>query len=69
MPKVKTLLNLKPSAMPEHPPCAFCGSKQTEFVALFGQFLLVSQYYCRNCHSAFEWCKWQAEEENMKRDA
>jgi hypothetical protein len=48
--------------MPDHPPCAFCGSQETEFMALFGQFLLVSQYYCRHCHSAFDWCKLQDEE-------
>ncbi len=30
-------------------------------MSLFGQFLLVSQYYCNGCHSAFEWCKWQDE--------
>lgn len=63
MPKLKELLNLKPADVPDHPPCAFCGSEQTEFMALFGQFLLVSQYYCHGCHSVFEWCKWQVEEQ------
>jgi hypothetical protein len=62
MTKLKDLLITKPPDVPDHPPCAFCGSQETEFMALFGQFLLVSQYYCQNCHSVFEWCKWQAEE-------
>ena len=59
MTKLKALVDLKPAGMPDHPACAFCSSEETEFMALFGQFLLVSQYYCRNCHSAFEWCKLQ----------
>jgi hypothetical protein len=59
MSKLEKLLNLKPPELPDHPPCAFCGSRETEFMALFGQFLLVSQYYCRACHSAFEWLKHQ----------
>lgn len=61
MAKLKDLINTKPPDVPDHPPCAFCGSEKTEFMALFGQFLLVSQYYCSNCHSVFEWCKWQDE--------
>jgi hypothetical protein len=60
--KLKDLIENRPPEMPDHPPCAFCGSQETEFMALFGQFLLVSQYYCRHCHSAFEWCKLQDEE-------
>jgi hypothetical protein len=68
MKRLKDLLEPKPPEMPDHPPCAFCGSRETEFMALFGQFLLVSQYYCRHCHSAFEWCKLQDEGE-MGRDA
>jgi hypothetical protein len=60
--KLKDLLENCPPEMPDHPPCAFCGSQETEFMALFGQFLLVSQYYCRHCHSAFDWCKLQDEE-------
>jgi len=68
MAKLKDLLNTKPPEMPDHPPCAFCGSEETEFMALFGQFLLVSQYYCHQCGSVFEWCKLQDEGE-MKREA
>lgn len=38
--------------------CPFCGSLDTELMALFGSQMLTSQYYCRNCHSAFEAVKW-----------
>jgi ring-1,2-phenylacetyl-CoA epoxidase subunit PaaD len=35
-------------------PCPFCGSRETTLLALFGQFLLTSQYYCEGCRSVFE---------------
>ncbi len=38
--------------------CPFCNSTDTEMIALFGMQLMTSQYYCRNCHSAFEGVKW-----------
>jgi hypothetical protein len=41
-------------------PCAFCDSTDTELIALFGQFLLSSQFYCNNCHSVFEAVRWKA---------
>lgn len=41
--------------------CAFCDSTDTELISLFGQFLLASQYYCRNCHSVFEAVRWTEE--------
>lgn len=41
-------------------PCAFCDSTDTELIALFGQFLLGSQFYCNNCHSVFEAVRWKA---------
>lgn len=34
--------------------CPYCKSKNTECVALFGPVLLTSQYYCKDCLSAFE---------------
>jgi hypothetical protein len=61
MGKLGELLNVRPEGAPEHPACAYCGSEDTEFMALFGQFLLVSQYYCRSCRSPFDWCKLQDE--------
>jgi ring-1,2-phenylacetyl-CoA epoxidase subunit PaaD len=39
--------------------CPFCESTETEMIALFGQQMMTSQYYCRNCHSAFEAVKWE----------
>ncbi len=38
--------------------CPFCGSAETEMIALFGMQMMTSQYYCRHCHSAFEAVKW-----------
>jgi ring-1,2-phenylacetyl-CoA epoxidase subunit PaaC len=38
--------------------CPFCGSGNTELISLFGSTSLTSQYYCRECRSAFEQVKW-----------
>jgi DNA-directed RNA polymerase subunit RPC12/RpoP len=37
--------------------CPYCGSQQTEIFSLFGQQLLTLQYYCRTCHTPFEYVK------------
>ncbi|HLB46835.1 MAG: hypothetical protein AABZ58_10725 [Chloroflexota bacterium] len=42
--------------------CPFCGSTETEFFSLFGQFLLTSQYYCRNCRTVFDVVRWTEDE-------
>lgn len=34
--------------------CPWCGSEETEPMALFGAHLLVEQHYCRACHTPFE---------------
>lgn len=34
--------------------CPFCGSDQTEPYSMFGSTLLMTQHYCRACHSVFE---------------
>jgi hypothetical protein len=39
--------------------CAFCDSTDTEMIALFGGFLLASQYYCNGCHTVFEVVRWK----------
>lgn len=39
--------------------CPFCGSAETELFALFSQFLLTSQYYCRSCKTVFDVVRWQ----------
>jgi hypothetical protein len=36
------------------PPCPYCESRDTELLALFGQQLLTSQYYCNSCRTPFE---------------
>lgn len=41
--------------------CPFCNSTETEMFALFGQFLLASQYYCRNCRTVFDVVRWEDE--------
>lgn len=38
--------------------CPFCKSRDTEMIALFGQQMMTSQYYCNNCHTGFEAVKW-----------
>lgn len=47
---------------PEPVRCAHCDSRETEMIALFGQSLMVSQYYCHACHSVFEAVRWTEEE-------
>jgi len=39
--------------------CPFCASLETELFALFSQFLLCSQYYCRSCKTVFDVVRWQ----------
>ena len=34
--------------------CPFCGSTDTELIALFGSQLSTSQHQCRTCHTYFE---------------
>ncbi|MBV9278520.1 MAG: hypothetical protein JOZ41_00415 [Chloroflexi bacterium] len=34
--------------------CPYCGSHDTEFFSLFGQQLLMVQYYCNACRTPFE---------------
>ncbi len=44
----------------EHMPqveCAFCGSSDTEPTGIYGCHMMLSQYYCRGCHSSFEWVR------------
>lgn len=35
--------------------CPFCGSTDTEALAIFGSQLSTQQYYCRACHTPFQW--------------
>ncbi len=46
--------------------CPFCSSTETEFFSLFSQFLLTSQYYCRNCRTVFDVVRWTEEESSSE---
>lgn len=37
--------------------CPFCRSTETELLSLFGSQLSTAQYYCRTCHTPFEYMK------------
>lgn len=37
--------------------CPFCRSTDTELLSLFGAQLSTTQYYCRACHTPFEYVK------------
>ncbi|HLZ21623.1 MAG TPA: hypothetical protein VKQ30_05840 [Ktedonobacterales bacterium] len=37
--------------------CPFCRSSDTEPMSLFGSQLSTKQYYCRACHTPFEYIK------------
>ncbi|WP_444544705.1 PaaD-like zinc ribbon domain-containing protein [Siminovitchia terrae] len=41
------------------PRCSFCESEDVSRMASFGTAQLVSQYYCNNCRSVFEFIRWQ----------
>lgn len=43
--------------------CAFCDSTDVELFSLYGQTLLGTQYYCRNCRSIFEAIRYDEEDE------
>lgn len=50
--------SLTSEAMPASVPCPFCDGTETEQFSAFGSALSVSQYYCRDCRTVFEWMKW-----------
>jgi transposase-like protein len=50
----------------ERPHCSFCGSDNVERIAAFGTAQLVRQYYCNNCHSVFEYIRWQDEDKEAE---
>lgn len=39
--------------------CPFCASAETELFAMFSQFLLACQYYCRGCRTVFDVVRWE----------
>jgi hypothetical protein len=44
--------------LPDSVPCPFCEGDDTELHSAFGPQLSVATYWCRTCHSPFEWIKW-----------
>lgn len=50
---------LHSDALPESARCPFCGGRETEQFSAFGSALSTSQYYCRRCHTVFEFMKRQ----------
>lgn len=45
--------------LPSAVECPFCAGLKTELHSGFGSQLSVATYWCRTCHTAFEWIKWQ----------
>ncbi len=45
--------------LPDRVECPFCCAKQTELHSPFGSQLSVATYWCRSCHTAFEFMKAQ----------
>lgn len=56
-----TASDLTPGAaelgLPDSVACPFCGGAQTELHSAFGSRLSFATYWCRPCHSAFEWLR------------
>jgi hypothetical protein len=46
--------------------CPFCNSADNELFSLFGQTLIGTQYYCRNCHTVFEVVRWEERDDEEK---
>lgn len=46
--------------------CSFCDSTDVMKLSIFGTAQLVSQYYCNQCKSVFEFIRWQKEKEANK---
>ena len=52
--------------------CVFCDSDEVDLFSLYGQTLLGSQYYCRDCRSIFEVVRFddadlESDEKEMKK--
>lgn len=45
--------------LPRQVRCPFCDGDETELHSPFGTALSVATYWCRRCHTAFEWVKWE----------
>ncbi|WP_176713782.1 hypothetical protein [Pseudobacillus wudalianchiensis] len=47
--------------------CSFCDSEDVNKLSQFGTAQLVSQFYCNNCQSVFEFIRWQDEVHNREK--
>lgn len=54
--------------LPEEVECPFCDGRETELHSPFGTALSVATYWCRSCHTAFEWVKWKEAESDPAAD-
>jgi formate dehydrogenase maturation protein FdhE len=45
------------------PHCPFCDSTDVAMMSPFGTAQLVRQFYCNACKSAFEFIRWQTDED------
>lgn len=50
--------SILPAGLPDHPPCPFCGGRDTAIFSAFGSQLSVATYWCEGCRSPFEFMKW-----------
>jgi hypothetical protein len=57
--------------MPKSVTCPFCEGTDTELHSPFGGQASVATYWCRRCHTAFDWIKWgqRHSERDDRRDA
>lgn len=46
-------------AMADRARCPFCDGTDTDPFSAFGQSVSMSQYYCRDCRTVFQWVKWR----------
>lgn len=49
--------------------CPHCGSIDVELESAFGGNLMSRQFYCRGCHTVFEWVKWEPDDPSGWLDA
>jgi hypothetical protein len=56
--------------LPKQVDCPFCGrAGQTELHSPFGPQLSVATYWCRGCHTAFDFVKWSGSRDQTARPA
>jgi hypothetical protein len=63
---MKLHLNAAEFGLPEHVECPFCKQSDTELHSAFGSQLSVCTYWCRTCHTAFEYLKWRERNDGVQ---